>query len=584
MTDYDYDYDYDLGEFHRDVTTAGPAAAVWFDRGLIWSYGFNHEEAVVCFERSAAADPTCAMAYWGLAYALGPNYNKPWEFFDEADFRRTATRTHEAVQQALALADRASPVERALIGALTHRYPAHEIGTVPPDTSIWNADYADAMAGVYREFGDDPDVATLYADALMNLTPWLLWDLRTGEPAPGSRANEAQQVLERALADPAAARHPGLLHMYVHLVEMSAAPEQGLAVADRLRDLVPDAGHLQHMPSHLYVLCGDYRAAVAANSRAIQADERFLARSGPMNFYTLYRCHDFHFRIYAAMLAGQSRIALETARQLEESIPEDLLRVPSPPMADWLEGFAAMRVHVLIRFGRWPDIIDLRTPSDPVLYCVTTAMIHYARGVALAATGRVPQAQVERDRFRAAVTRVPVGRMLFNNTCRDILAVASAMLDGEIEYRKGNHEQAFTDLRRALELDDALPYDEPWGWMQPTRHAYGALLLEQGRVTEAMDVYAADLGLRDTLPRALQHPGNVWSLHGYHECLNRSGRHAEAAIVAQQLRLATAVADVPVRASCYCRLSSLEGDHAPKAWPPKGSDQHPTTHPDDCCH
>ncbi|HEY5877998.1 MAG TPA: PLP-dependent aminotransferase family protein [Nakamurella sp.] len=565
------EYDYDLGDFHRAITTGSAEAAAWFDRGLIWSYGFNHEEAAVCFERAAAADSACAMAYWGLAYALGPNYNKPWEFFDEADLRTTVSQTHEAVQHALALAGAASPVERALIGALGHRYPAHEVGDGPADTSVWNADYADAMGGVYREFDDDLDVATLYADALMNLTPWQLWDLRTGEPAPGSRADEAQQVLERALSDPAGLRHPGLLHMYIHLVEMSAAPEQGLVIAGRLGGLVPDAGHLHHMPSHLYVLCGDYRGTVAANTRAIEADAKFRDRSGPMNFYTLYRSHNFHFRIYGAMLAGQSRVALETAQQLEDSIPEELLRVPSPPMADWLEGFLAMRVHVLIRFGRWSDILELQFPRDQELYCVTTAMTHYARGVALAATGRVPDAEGERELFRAAAARVSATRMLFNNTCQDILTVGSAMLDGEIEYRKGNVEQAFTELRRAIALDDALPYDEPWGWMQPTRHAYGALLLEQGHVRETRQVYAADLGFDDTLPRALQHPGNVWSLHGFHECLTTLGEHAEAAIIAHQLRIATAVADVPIQASCFCRLTAID------------THTHTHTGPGECC-
>jgi len=220
------------------------------------------------------------------------------------------------------------------------------------------------------------------------------------------------------------------------------------------------------------------------------------------------------------------------------------------------EGFLAMRVHVLIRFGRWQDAVDLPLPHDPVLYCVTTAMAHYAKGVAYSATGRVREAEVERELFLAALQRVPASRMLFNNTCQDILAVASAMLDGELEYRKGNHDLAFTHLRRSIELDDSLPYDEPWGWMQPTRHAYGALLLEQGHVEEAAAVYRADLGIDDTLPRALQHPNNVWSLHGYHECLVALGRADEARIIGKQLTLAAAFADVPVTASCFCRLST----------------------------
>ncbi|MGP4043178.1 hypothetical protein [Streptomyces sp. 2A115] len=547
---------YDLGTHNRPVTTSSPQAQTWFDRGLIWAYAFHHEEAVSCFEAAAAADPECAMAYWGIAYALGPNYNKPWEFFDGEELTHTVNRTHAAVELAHEKAAGATPVERALIGALRARYPQAE---AVEDCSVWNEPYADSMRAVYELAPDDLDVVTLYADALMNLTPWQLWNLRTGEPAEGTRTMEAKALLERAIATEAGARHPGVLHMYIHLMEMSSAPETALPAADRLRGLVPDAGHLQHMPTHLDVLCGDYRRVVSDNSAAIVADEKFRARAGAMNFYTLYRSHNYHFKIYGAMFLGQSKTALETAAQLEASIPEELLRVQSPPMADWLEGFLAMRVHVLIRFGRWSDILKLPLPADPRLYCVTTAMLHYARGVAFSATGRIAEAEAERELFRQAVTRVPETRMLFNNTCADILGVASAMLDGELEYRKGNHEAAFAALERSIELDDSLPYDEPWGWMQPTRHAYGALLLEQGRVAEAEAVYRADLGLDDTLPRALRHPGNVWALHGFHECLVRLGKVGEAQIVAQQLKIASALADVPIEASCFCRLEAVTG-------------------------
>ncbi|GHB46137.1 hypothetical protein GCM10010377_41260 [Streptomyces viridiviolaceus] len=545
---------YDLGAHGRPVTTSSPEAQTWFDRGLVWTYAFNHEEAVSCFEAAAAADPDCAMAYWGIAYALGPNYNKPWEAFDERELTRTVDRAHAAVELAHEKAAAAGAVERALIGALRARYPQ---ARAAEDCSVWNAPYAESMRAAYELAPDDLDVAALYADALMNLTPWQLWDLRTGLPAEGARTVEAKEVLDRALATEAGREHPGVVHLYVHLMEMSPTPEAALTVADRLRGLVPDAGHLHHMPSHLEVLCGDYRRVVSDNTAAIAADERYRARAGTMNFYTLYRSHNYHFKIYGAMFLGRSRPALETAAQLEASIPEELLRVESPPMADWLEGFLAMRVHVLIRFGRWADILELPLPADPRLYCVTTAMLHYARGVALAATGRVAEAEAERTLFREAVARVPQTRTLFNNTCVDILAVAAAMLDGELEYRKGDHDAAFAALRRSIELDDSLPYDEPWGWMQPTRHAYGALLLEQGRVAEAEAVYRADLGLDDTLPRPLQHPGNVWSLHGLHECLLRLGRQGEARIVAQQLQLAAALADVPVETSCFCRLEAV---------------------------
>jgi tetratricopeptide (TPR) repeat protein len=561
MSDY-----FDLGGYTRQVTTTSAGAQAWFTRGLVWAYAFNHEEAAECFGRAAEADPGCVMAHWGLAYALGPNYNKPWEAFGPGEAPSAVSRARAALAAAADPARRAAPVERALVHALAARYPAEAAGDGTLAAAVkgeggggwgaWNAGYAAAMREVHRSHPGDLDVAALFADALMNLTPWALWDTATGEPAEGAATLEAKAVLERALGAPGGQAHPGVLHMYIHLMEMSARPEDALRTGDLLRDLVPDAGHLRHMPSHLDVLCGDYRSVVAANTAAIEADERFRARRGAMNFYTLYRAHNYHFKVYGAMFLGQQRTALEAAGQLATAIPEDLLRVENPPMADWLEGFVPMRLHVLIRFGRWPDILATPLPADPGLYCVTTAMTHYAKGVAHAATGQVGEAAAQREMFAAAAGRVPESRTIFNNTCHDVLAVAGAMLDGEIEYRKGNHDTAFGLLRRAVELDDGLPYDEPWGWMQPARHALGALLLEQGRLTEAEAVYRADLGLDATLARPCQHPGNVWSLHGYHECLARLGKHEQAGIVRQQLKIAAARADVPIRSSCYCRLTA----------------------------
>ena len=544
---------YDLGSFQRPVSTKTAEAQTWFDRGLIWTYGFNHEEAADCFERALQLDADCSMAYWGLAYALGPNYNKPWAIFDKEELESTVTKAHTAAKSAKEKASTATPVEQALCHAIQSRYPQDKAAK---DCSIWNQQYANAMEEVYHRFPKDPDVATIYADALMNLTPWALWDLRTGEPAEGARTLEAKTILDQALTQEGGTQHPGLLHLYIHLMEMSGKPELALPVANRLRGLVPDAGHLNHMPTHLDVLCGDYAQTVMSNEDAIRADERYVARAGAANFYTIYRVHNLHFCIYGAMFAGQSRVALETVDRLEAAISEDLLRVPSPPMADWLEGFVATRVHVLVRFGRWQELLDLKLPEDKTLYCMTNAMILYGKGVALAATGKVYDAEEHRKLFTEAAKAVAPSRTLFNNTCADILAIAVAMLDGEAEYRRGNFEASFDHLSKAVHLDDSLPYDEPWGWMQPTRHAYGALLLEQGRVEEAARVYAADLGLDATLPRALQHPNNVWSLHGYHECLNKLGRDDEARIIEQQLKLAAAAADVPITSSCLCRRNA----------------------------
>lgn len=541
---------YDLGDYTWPVTTLSRDTQRWFDRGLIWTYGFNHEEAIRCFRRAIEADPGCAMAHWGVAYAAGPNYNKPWEAFDDADLGATVAMARTATARAMECREPCTTLERALIELLPVRYPSD---TPQEDCGIWNEDYANAMRVVYRSHGSDLNVAALYAEALMNRTPWQLWDLSSGEAAEGSSAVEAMSVLETALEDPGARSHAGVLHMYIHLMEMSGEPERALRAGDRLRGLVPDAGHLQHMPTHIDVLCGHYQNVVESNSKAIAADRKYLEREGAMNFYSLYRCHDYHFKLYGAMFLGQFEAAIEAADEMVATIPAELLRVEVPPMADWLEGFVPMRMHVLIRFGRWQDILDTPIPDDPALFCVTTAMIHYARGVAFAASGRIDDAQAERGLLDDALARVPATRYVFNNTCLDILAIAGEMLAGELEYRRGNYEVAFAHLRKSIELDDGLPYDEPWGWMQPTRHAYGALLLEQGHVEEAEAVYRADLGLDGSLARAYQHPDNVWSLHGIHECLTRLGRDEEARMVGQRLDLALARTDVTIAASCYCR-------------------------------
>lgn len=551
---------YDLGSYSRPVDTDSDDAALWFDRGLIWAYAFNHDEAITCFERALEFDPDLAIARWGIAYAIGPNYNKAWEAFDPTDLGISLARAREELRQAAT--GRVGDVERGLIDALARRFPTAD----PGDTTALAAgggDYADAMLALAARFPGDVDVVILAADALVNVTAWALWDTRTGEPAPGSRVLEAQTLLEAVLATDIGRSHPGALHFYIHLMEMSAHPEKALPAADLLRDLVPDAGHLRHMPSHIDVLCGDYHASVVANQLAVEADRRFVADRGPLNFYSLYRAHDLHFVVYSAMFSGQSAIALAAADELAGQLTTQLLTVESPPMADWLEAFVPLRVHVLIRFGRWDDLLAEPFPEDRELYCTTVATLHYGRGVALAATGRVAEALDERDAFIGAYAVIPESRYLFNNTSRDILAVAAAMLDGEIRYREGRYEEAFIALRQAIELDDALPYDEPWGWMQPTRHAYGALLMEQGRVAEAAEVYAADLGLDPTLSRPCQHPNNLWALHGYHECLQRLGRDDEAEVVARQLDIARARADIPVLASCACRLEVFEEPAGP---------------------
>ncbi|HEU4329833.1 MAG TPA: hypothetical protein VFR40_01880, partial [Lapillicoccus sp.] len=429
---------YDLGDFTRPVATASPTAQIWFDRGLVWAYAFNHEEAVTCFERAAAEDPDLWAAHWGIAYSVGPNYNKGWEAFDPVDRTASLDRARaelDLAREALAGAHADGPGP-GLVAALTQRYD----GILAEDESTWpagHAAYADAMAELAEAFPGDLDVLALAADALVNVTAWALWDPLTGAPAPGSRAIEAERLLDAALAMPGGDRHPMVLHLHIHLLEMSERPEAALPSADALRGLVPDAGHLQHMASHLDVLCGDYNASITANRLAVAADRRFVERTGPLNFYSLYRAHDLHFIVYSAMFLGRYRDAMAAADELAEQLTPELLRIESPPMADWLEAFVPLRTHVLVRFGRWADLVAQQLPEDRELYCTTTAMTLYGRGVAQAALGDVAGAAATREEFVAAVARVPETRYLFNNTALDILAVAGAMLDGEIAYREG---------------------------------------------------------------------------------------------------------------------------------------------------
>ena len=552
---------FDLGRYARPITTGHPQAQIWFDRGLNWIYGFNHEEAVACFRRAAALDPECAMAYWGIAFASGPFYNMPWEMFSSDEATECIAVCHTAIRQAVACSGKATPVEQALIGAVAAKFPKDHIVSAEA-CRAWDDAYADAMRAVHASAPGDLDVIALTAEAMMSRTPWQLWNRQTGEPAEGADTLEAIRVLEDGIRQVEArglAPHAGILHMYIHAVEMSNEPERALKAANQLCGLVPEAGHMEHMPGHIYMLCGMYDRAIEVSAKAIAADRKYLAYAGALNFYTTARCHDLHLMMYAGMMCGQFQPAIEAADEMIATLTPDLLRMKKPYMVVTLEGYHAKKMHVLVRFGRWLDIIATPLPEDPELYCVTTAMHHYARGVAHSALGDIEAAEAERGLFRAAVDRVPATHLYFNNYARNILAVGAEMLDGELEYRKGAYAAAFGHLRRAVALDDNLAYSEPWPWMHPPRHALGALLLEQGLVAEAEAVYRADLGLDvgEKIYRSCQHPDNVWSLHGLVECLDRSGNTTEHAIIRQRLDLALAATDIPIEASCCCRTGAV---------------------------
>ncbi|KAJ5633096.1 hypothetical protein N7490_009435 [Penicillium lividum] len=546
---------FNLGTFGRKVSTTSQEAQIWFNRALVWTYCFNHDEAISCYKQVIAHDADCAMAYWGISFCSGSNYNKTWALFDERDRLNAIKQCYIFSQEALNRAGNASQWEQALINALAKRYPNDDPSR---DLLACNKDYANAMRQVYESFDpEDFDIITLFADALMNCAPRKLYDASTGQPIASSPVFEVKDLLDRALKMPNVETHPGPAHMYIHLMEMSATPEAALPAAEMIREIFPDTGHTFHMPAHIDVLVGDYRRAVEYNLKATIADDKYFQRNGGLTFYSYYRLHDYHSLIYAAMLAGKSKAALSATDRMEGTITDEILRVESPALANWMEFFKAVRVHVLIRFGMWEELKKLDPLEDKELYCVTNVMRHYGKAIAYAATLQLEEADKERELFKVASTIVPATRLDFPNKIVDILQVASAMLDGEIDYRHGRYETAFTRLREAVILEDGLPFAEPWGWMLPARHAYAALSLEQGRVEEAAIAYAEDLGLSPTPKRAHQHPNNVWALHGYHECLVLLGRDAEANIIKKQLSLALAEADVEITSSCFCRLGNV---------------------------
>ena len=547
---------FDLGSHSRPITTSSEEAQLWFNRGLNWLYGFNHAESVACFERAAEFDPACAMAYWGMALARGPYINKQWSYYSERELTETLDACYHMARRAQSLGANGTPIERALLGALVARYQSPEHQELA-ELARWNDDYANAMRDVYAQFSSDLDVVALFAEAMMNRTPWRLWELESGEPFDNADTHEMMAVLEKGMAQ-SPHPHPGILHMYIHTMEMSPMPQRALRAADQLRRLAPEGGHLLHMPSHIYMQCGHYYDALAVSYNATAADRKYIAYAnlGRDDRYLSACCHNFHQLMTAATYLGQYEAALYAANSVQRLLTEDILRTDIPQLARTLEAHYSMKSHVLVRFGKWQEIIEEPLPEDDQLYCVTTAMMRYARGVASAALGQHDAAESERAQFYKALDNVPADRLIMNNQARAILGVATEMLNGEVEYHRGNYDVAFKHLRQAVANDDALNYSEPWSWMHPPRHALGALLLAQGYAEEAEQVYRADLGLDGVLICSKRHSNNVWSLHGLTECLRVKGNLAELALVEPQLELALARTDQPVTSSCHCRVET----------------------------
>jgi tetratricopeptide (TPR) repeat protein len=508
--------------YRRPVTTASPEAQQWFDQGIQLLYGFNHDEAIRSFERAAEIDPGCAMAWWGSAYARGIHINNPVMAEEQSRL------AFEAAQKAAAALDNETPIEQALVRAVGTRYawPA------PEDRKPLDEAYAGAMEAAWHDFADDADVGALFAESLMNLQPWGLW---TAEGEPKGRALEIVAVLEKTLAR--APRHPGANHFYIHAIEASPWPHRGVEEADMLRPLVPGSGHLVHMPSHIYIRTGRYADAAATNEQAIAADEAYFAKSPTPEFYSIYFLHNLHFLAYAAMMEGRYATAIAAARKMEAAAPPEFVQA-NAVIAD---GFLVTSLHVLLRFGKWDEI--LAEPEPPEWRIVSRAERRFARAVALAALNKPAEARAELAAFNAEAARLTDEWKVGNNQAIAVMAVARKMAEGEIAFREGRTDEAFALLAEAVSLEEQLTYDEPPGWMQPVRHALGALLLADGRAAEAEQVYRADLA---------RHPNNAWSLLGLQQSLDKLGQTAEARALAPQVQAAWARADVKPAASCYC--------------------------------
>ena len=550
---------FDLGSHSFLISTSSDMSQRWFDRGLAWCYGFNHEEAIRCFQNSITEDPTCAMGYWGIAYAKGPFYNKPWGYYSQLERGPAIITCHEACHKALQLSYNHTPLEQKLIKALEQKFPSDPSATIEVLEQAEHR-YALNMRAVLEEFPQHLDIITLTAEALMNLNRWQLWNIKKGSHTPGAHTGEVYQILEHGLAL-SKQQHPGILHLYIHAVEMSPTPEDALEVADQLRSIKIDSGHLTHMSTHIDMLCGHYKQAVESNNRAIELDLAYLALRGKEEFYLISCLHNYHMKMSAAMFLGQFTTAMEAAQSARAIINPDLFQGDKRYLATTLEGYYSASVHVLIRFGRWQAIVDedlpdatssLNSDTDS-LYQVTTTLLYYAKAIAHAALGNHADADHQRLKFELLSASMPDWHMMANNPTQNILAVARAMMNGEVEYHAGNHALGFDFLRQASRLSDELEYSEPWPWMHPPRHALGALLLEQGHVSEATEHYRDDLGIGNNLPRCLQHPNNIWALHGYVECLTRQGLSAEVEHYQAQLNRAVSEADSDIQSSCCCR-------------------------------
>jgi tetratricopeptide (TPR) repeat protein len=505
-----------LGSHHHAVSTSNAEAQRFFDQGLTLVYAFNHEEAVRSFERAAALDPQLAMAHWGIALALGPNIN-----LDVDPAREKAA--YEAVRKALAMSAKAPENERAYIEALAKRY------SIEPGADLKKlaVDYKDAMGALFKRYPDDLDAATLYAESMMNLRPWKLWS-KEGTPAEGTP--EIVAVLESVLKR--APNHIGAIHYYIHAIEASPQPEKALAYVAKLPEQVPAAGHLVHMPAHIYVRTGDYEGAARSNKEAAEADQAYIKMRGAQGIYPLmYYNHNLHFLVHAHSMAGRFADSIKAARQLESNVGPHVKQMPM------LEGFMPTQTLVLVRFRKWEDILKSSEPDRAMP--VTNALWHYARGIAYASTGKVAEAEAELKIFASAAKAIraetPFG---LNNTGSILQPIAENVLSARIALARNDKKTAIELLRKAVAAEDLLNYDEPPGWDAPVRESLGGALLLNGEAEAAEKIFRADLE---------KHPRSGRSLFGLAESLRAQGKESAARMVKSEFEIAWKNADAQLR-------------------------------------
>lgn len=504
-----------LGSHTFPVTTTNKDAQAFMNQGLNLSYGFNHAEAGRAFREAARLDPDLAMAYWGQALVLGPNINATMD-------AKVEPEAYELARKAVAMKDKASERERAYIDALAQRYTGKGEDRLAGDKA-----YADAMRKVAAAYPDDLDAATLYVEAMMDLRPWNYW-MPDGQPFDGTA--EIAAATEKVLArNP---KHPGAVHLYIHLME-SHHPDKAEAAADTLLTLMPAAGHMVHMPAHIYQRVGRYADAVRSNELAVLADEDYITQCRAQGMYPMsYYPHNIHFLWFAATMDGRGQLAIESARKLAGKIPDEAMT--DLPL---LAGFEVIPYYALTRFGRWDEMLKEPQPSN--IYLKGTW--HYARGLSFLGKGQVAAAQKELAALKRIVTDKALEFGLFSpNTAAMVLAIAPEVLAAEIAAAKKSYDLAIAHLDKAVRLEDSLVYTEPSEWHYPPRQALGAVLLKAGRAAEAETVYWEDLR---------RNPDNGWSLFGLVQALEAQGKKDQAALAKQRLEKAWERADVKLTAS-----------------------------------